>query len=83
MNFEKATVVITDDKIKVFCDDESFSPEICPESDLMQEMRGFLGVILDGKTCENTSPESVRESVWIVMKEIESGSNGGKTVFCR
>ncbi len=83
VNFERATVVITDANIKVFCDDESFSPEICPESDLMQEMRGFLGVILDGQECTATSPESVRDSIWLAMQEVESGNNNGKTVICK
>ena len=39
----------------------------------------FLGMVIDGKECAITSPESVRNSIGLALKEIESAKSG-KTI---
>ncbi len=73
-NFEKATVCVDDGKLTVYTDDESFSPEISGETNLMQEMRAFLKYVIDGEECSATSPESVKDSISLAFKELEAAN---------
>lgn len=76
VNFENATVVITDGKVTVYQDDKSFSPELDEESYFIKEMRAFLKLVIDNEECSITSPESVLDSVKLAMMEIESSITG-------
>lgn len=76
INFEKATVVLTDGKITVHKDDETFCPEINDEHYFMAEMRSFLDYVICDIECEKTSVQSICDSVSIALSEIESASKG-------
>jgi len=79
LNFEKACVVVTNDGLTVYQDDKSFRPEIDTTDHFLTEMRAFLGMVIDGKECAITSPESVRNSIGLALKEIEAAKTG-KTI---
>ena len=61
---------MTDGKLTVYKDDESFSPEISDETAFIREMRAFLKLVIDGEECSVTSPESVHSSVKLALREI-------------
>lgn len=71
-NFEKATVCMINEKLNVYTDNEIFSPEISEETYFMREIRAFLKLVIDGEESTQTSPESIRDSIMIALKEIES-----------
>lgn len=81
VNFEEATLVISNGKITVYKDEESFVPELPEEDYFVKEMKAFLKMVIDGEECNITSSESVLDSVKLAMKEIEA-SKSGKTVVC-
>ncbi len=70
VNFEKATVIIADGKLTVYKDDESFTEELDNEDYFVNEMKAFLGMVIDGEECEITSPESVMNSIKLAIWEI-------------
>lgn len=72
VNFNKATVLVQDEKLTVYQDDRSFSPTLSDESCFLREMRAFLELALDGKPCTVTSPESVLQSVRLGLLEVRS-----------
>lgn len=79
INFEKATVRLSDGKLTVYTDDGEHHPEI-PDGDYyMDEIRAFLEEILDNKMCGITSAESVSESIFLALCEVKSAKTG-KTV---
>lgn len=72
INFEHAVVTVEDNKLMVYEDRESYSPEISAESDLVEEERAFLELVIDKKTCDITSAQSVYNSVMLALTEVES-----------
>lgn len=78
VDFENASVCIENDKITVYTDGESFSPQIGEKNVFYEEEKAFLNLVIDHKPCENISVESVYDSVKIVMNEINSAYNGEK-----
>lgn len=75
VNFEHATVIVENDKVMVYQDKSSFSPELSEESCFIQEMRAFLKWVIDDEPCEVTSPESIMESVKLALMELENVEN--------
>lgn len=76
LNFEQAVVIAEGDKITVCQEDKTFTPEIDTADHFMEEMRAFLGMVIDGKECTVTSPASVRDSICLALKEIASAKSG-------
>ncbi|MBR5543005.1 MAG: Gfo/Idh/MocA family oxidoreductase [Oscillospiraceae bacterium] len=73
MNFERASAVVADGKLIIYTDDEVIEPELVNEKMHYLEIKAFVEMILDGKSCDEiTTPESVRDSVRIVLAEVES-----------
>lgn len=81
INFEHATAVVQGDELFVYQDAKSFSPSFSGESHFMKEMKAFLALVIDGKPCEITSPESVRNSVQMALVEIEASRTGETHYF--
>lgn len=81
INFEKATLVLSDGKITVYTDDEVVTPNIDGEDYFYAEMKAFLNLVIDGKQCQNTSAESIFDSVSMVLSEIESARKGTPVCF--
>jgi len=81
VNFEKATVVIENSKLTVYTDKESFSPELPAETFFESEIKAFISMIIDGVDCNNTSPESIAQSVEIALSEIQSATKGTTVCF--
>lgn len=72
VNFEKATIVIDNEKFIGYQDDIVFKPDVADENDYELEMRAMLEYFLDDIPCLQTSPESVRNSVRLALKEVET-----------
>ena len=73
VNFEKATVELTNGKMTVHTDAESFSPELSGENSHYIEMKTYLAWLLADRCCKDiTSPESVRDSVMLALAETAS-----------
>ena len=72
VNFEKATIVIDNEKFIGYQDDIVFKPDVMEENDYELEMRAMLEYFLDNIPCQQTSPESVRDSVRLALKEVEA-----------
>ncbi len=81
LNFEEAAVVIEDEVLTVYKDSEVIVPDIPKETYFADEMRTFLEMVIDGKESSITSPESIADSVRIVMAEIESAQQDRKIIF--
>lgn len=78
VNFEEATVVISDGKLSVYKDDEAYDQEFPDGRSFVNEMSAFLRLIIDKEECCVTSPESIMNSVELAMKEIKSAESGEK-----
>lgn len=76
INFEKATVRLSDGKLTVYTDDSEQEVKIDAGDYYMDEIRAFLGLALDGKPCSVTSAESVSESIALALREVESAKSG-------
>ena len=72
VNFEKATVVIEDEALTVYTNDEILTPKLPTGNEFTNELNAFIDSVKENKLCEKNNPESVRESVRIVMAEVES-----------
>lgn len=81
ISFEQATVVIEGDKLIVYQDDKSYTPDLDIKDAFVEEEKAFLSMIIDGKQCDVISPASVRDSMEIAFKEIESANNGEDVFF--
>ncbi len=79
INFEKATVRLSDGKLTVYTDDDVEEVAIPTGDCYMEEIRAFLGLAFDGEECAITSPESVERSISLALCEVESAKSG-KTV---
>lgn len=71
VNFENATVELVDGKITVYEDEKSYQPELSKEDSFMCEMNAFLKMVIDKEGCTVTSPQSVRDSILLALKEIQ------------
>ena len=71
-NFEKATVVVKDDRVTVYQDEETFEAELDGEDHFLDEMRAFLRMVIDGVDCPDADPATVRESVKLARWEIDA-----------
>ncbi len=80
-NFERATVCVVDGKISVYTDKESFSQEFSDDQYFVDEMRAFLKLAVDNEGSAQTSPESIRDSIVLALKEIESARSGETVCF--
>ena len=72
VNFERATVTITDGKLSVYCDGETVTPDLGDVTCYMNEMRAFVEWVIDDKPCAVISPEEIRDTMDIAFAEIES-----------
>lgn len=73
IDFEKASVVLDNNNLNIYTDDKFETKTFTDENDFIEELRTFLKIALDGENySEITSAESVRDSVKIVIKELES-----------
>lgn len=78
VNFENATAVIQNDILTIYTEDDSILPERSSKDNFMREMEAFIKYEIDDVVPEITDPKSVRNSVRIVMAEIESAKTGNK-----
>jgi len=71
--FEDATIFLMDGVLKIYKDNEVILPEM-PQEDrrFTDEIEAFLDYVIYDKPCLRTSPESIRNSVWLAMQELES-----------
>lgn len=76
VNFERATVCISDGKLVVYTDDEVLTPNLSKEDCYTEELRDFLSLIINGKDREITSPESVSDSISLALCEVASAKSG-------
>ena len=76
INFEEATAVLEGDILTIYTDEDSVIPERSSKDYFVKEMEAFLKYVIDDKPTPITSPESVRESVRLVLCEIESAKTG-------
>ena len=72
VNFEKATVVIKDNSVVVYTDNEVIEETFDGESYFYNEMKDFVECITKKCTSETTSTESILDTVKIVMAEVKS-----------
>jgi len=81
--FENATIFLMHDKLTIYKDNEILEPDL-PEEDVRftSEIQAFVEYVIDDKPCALTSPESIRNSVWLAMQEVQS-SKAGETVILR
>lgn len=78
--FEKAVVEITNgEKMTVYTDEEVIYPENSEGDMFRNELSHFVECAVNGKKSSISTPESVRNSVYIVSKEIESMKTDKKT----
>ncbi len=80
INFEKATVRLSDSRLTIYTDDDNRDVELTSRDCYMDEIRAFLEEIFDGKTCKITSAESVSKSISLALCEVESAKIG-ETIF--
>lgn len=76
VNFETASVFIQNDTIHVYTNDCSSSQSVDSEACFVQEVEAFLAAIIDDVPSTITSAQSVRNTVRIVMTEVQSSMNG-------
>lgn len=57
------------------------SPEISTDNAFYEEEKAFLDLVIDGKECSITSPESIYDSVRLVMAELDSAKSGSKVML--
>ncbi len=76
IDFDDATVVFENDKLSVYYDKEVFTETYDAEDAFVNEIEAFISMIIDNKPCDVTSPESIRDSVKIVMTELEASKTG-------
>lgn len=81
VDFENASVCIESDVLTVYTDSESYSPEISTDNAFYEEEKAFLDLVIDGKECSITSPESIYDSVRLVMAELDSAKSGSKVML--
>lgn len=77
INFENATLVTDGKDINIYV--EGGAPLVIKDSEedmFKKEMEAFVEMVATGKTPENVSPESVLDSMKLVMAEIESAETG-------
>ena len=72
INFEKATVLVEDEKLTIYTDEATIYPTLPAGNEFINELNAFIDMVKSGEDCKISKPESVRESVRIVMAEIES-----------
>lgn len=80
MSFEKATLVIENGEITVYTDDEVIHPEVDKTDYFYKEMTEFISCVKNNTESEISDCESVKNSIKIVTKEIESATLNGKKI---
>ncbi len=79
INFEKATLETEGSKINIYAEgDKPLVIEDTGEDMFMLEMEAFVEMVAGGKTPKNATPESVVDSMKLVMAEIKSAETGKK-----
>lgn len=80
--FDDATLFLMHDKLTVYQNGSCFEPEM-PKEDkrFTDEIRAFLDYVIDDKPCDRTSPESVRDSIWLALQEVESAKTKETIIF--
>ncbi|MBQ7109520.1 MAG: Gfo/Idh/MocA family oxidoreductase [Clostridia bacterium] len=82
IDFEKASIVVRNDKLSIYCDDKSFEEEYDAEEAFVAEIEAFLNMIIDKKPCDDiTSPESICDTLRIAIAEIESAEKKTEIFF--
>lgn len=76
VDFEEASVLIQNDAICVYTNEERTCETVDSEMCFVQEAEAFLSTVIDNVPCEATSALSVRDTVRIVMAEIQSSVQG-------
>lgn len=76
VDFEQASVCVHNDKLSIYTDSACISETTDPEVCFIEEIKAFISEIIDGTPCAITSAASVRDTVQIVMAEIQSSSQG-------
>ena len=71
IDFDEASVVVENDRLSVYKDNDSFSEDFDAEDAFVSELNAFVEMVIDGKPCNITSAESVSVSVKMALKEIE------------
>ena len=72
VDFDEASVVVENDTLSVYKDNESFCEQFDSEDAFVNELKAFIELVIDSKSCDVTSPESVSDSVAMALKEIDA-----------
>lgn len=81
ISFEKAVVEIVNDKITVYTDEETFTPDVDNEDYFYKELDEFIKCVKSGKNSKISDCDSVKNSIKIVMSEIKSAENNGARIY--
>lgn len=81
VDFDEASVVVENDTLYVYKDNETFSEAFDPEEAFVYELKAFIEQVIDSKECDITSPESVSDSVNMALKEIQAAQKGEDVVM--
>lgn len=76
VDFETATVCIQNDTVCTYTNNTTETEATDPELCFIREIEAFLAVIIDKIPCETTSATSVRDTVKIIMTELQSSAQG-------
>ena len=72
IDFDEASVVVENDRLSVYKDNETFYEDFDAEEAFVKEVSAFIELVIDSKECNITSPESVADSIKMAYAEIES-----------
>lgn len=81
IDFDEASVVVENDTLSVYKDNECSSETFDAEDAFVYELRAFIEQVIDSKECDVTSPESVSDSVNMALIEIQAAQKGEEVVM--
>ncbi len=81
VDFDEASVVVENDTLSVYKDNESFCEQFDSEEAFVNELKAFIELVIDSKSGDVTSPESVSDSVAMVLKEIDAAQKNKEVVM--